>query len=364
MDPKEEGAVKIVIEPRFISSIIQSVSQAMLYSSTSNRRVLANRCRSGEIVRIIRGSYLPSSALRSACHQGLVNAQFMVLIARALAAIHRRPYLVLDSRLSLFIYGYTHDFDLAPDLCHGKDHSLRPLHFPAVVLDQRVVAAAISVGPRHCDGRAGLKRVEGLRFLDQESLLIRCVTRAPRRMQLADLFPQINMIFAAIVNFNRFRQGVSRARERSARENLQLTHARLARNIRNSAKLRALLPRLDAGCETPGESRLLFILQSAKFQKLQTQYEVNAVGRQCFVDIAFPRHKIAYEFDGRIKYGHTVDQVHLVIEDEQDRQRRLEAEGWRIVRLRWSALADPSLVLRQLSQNLLWTAKQRKRKKD
>ena len=356
--------MKIVIEPRLISSIIQSVSQAMLYSSTSNRRVLANRCRSGEIVRIIRGSYLPSSALRSACHQGLVNGQFMVLIARALAAIHRRPYLVLDSRLSLFIYGYTHDFDLAPDLCHGKDRSLRPLHFPAVILDQRVVAAAISVGPRHCDGRAGLKRVEGLRFLDQESLLIRCVTRAPRRMQLADLFPQINMIFAAIVNFNRFRQGVSRARERSARENLQLTHARLARNIRNSAKLRALLPRLDAGCETPGESRLLFILQSAKLQKLQTQYEVNAVGRQCFVDIAFPRHKIAYEFDGRIKYGHTVDQVHLVIEDEQDRQRRLEAEGWRIVRLRWSALADPSLVLRQLSQNLLWTAKQRKRKKD
>ena len=113
--------MKIVIEPRFISSIIRSVSQAMLYSSTSNRRVLANRCRSGEIVRIIRGSYLPSSALRSACHQGFVNAQFMVLIARALAAIHRRPYLVVDSRLSLFIYGYTHDFDLAPDLCHGKE---------------------------------------------------------------------------------------------------------------------------------------------------------------------------------------------------------------------------------------------------
>jgi len=110
-DPKEEGAVKIVIEPRFISSIIRSVSQAMLYSSTSNRRVLANRCQSGEIVRIIRGSYLPSSALRSACHQGLVNGQFMVLIARALAAIHRRPYLVLDSRLSLLIYGYTHDVD-------------------------------------------------------------------------------------------------------------------------------------------------------------------------------------------------------------------------------------------------------------
>lgn len=161
--------MKLVIEPRLICSIIRSVSQAMLYSSRSNRRVLANRCRFGEIVRIIRGSYLPSSVLRSACHQGLVNGQFVVLVARALAAIHRRPYLVLDSRLSLFIYGYTHDFALAPDLCHGKDHSLRPLHFPAVALDQHVVAAAISVRPRHCDGRAGLKTVSGLRFLDQES---------------------------------------------------------------------------------------------------------------------------------------------------------------------------------------------------
>ena len=353
--------MKIDIEPRLISSIIRSVSQAMLYSSRSNRRVLANRCRSGEIVRIIRGSYLPSSVLRSACHQGLLNGQFVVLVARALAAIHRRPYLVLDSRPSLFIYGYTHDFALAPDLCHGKDHSLRPLHFPAVVLDQHVVAAAMSVRPRHCDGRAGLKVVEGLNFLDQESLLIRCVTRAPRHVHLADLFAQINMIFAAIVNFNRFRQGVSRARERSVRENLQLIHASLARNTRNAAKLRSLIPRLDAGCESPGESRLLFILQSARAPQMQTQYEVIAVGRQCFVDIAFPRHKIAYEFDGRQKYGDTVDQVHSVIEDEQDRQRRLEAEGWKVVRLRWSALAEPSLVLRQLSEILLWRAKARKR---
>lgn len=353
--------MKIDIEPRLICSLVRSVSQAMLYSSRSNRRVLANRCRSGEIVRIIRGSYLPSSVLRSACHQGTVNGQFVVLVARALAAIHRRPYLVLDSRPSLFIYGYTHDFALAPDLCHCKDHSLRPLHFPAVALDQYVVAAAISVRPRHCDGRAGLKTVSGLRFLDQESLLIRCVTRAPRHVHLADLFAQINMIFAAIVNFNRFRQGVSRARERSVRENLQLIHASLARNIRNAAKLRSLIPRLDAGCESPGESRLLFILQSARAPQMQTQYEVIAVGRQCFVDIAFPRHKIAYEFDGRQKYGDTVDQVHSVIEDEQDRQRRLEAEGWKVVRLRWSALAEPSLVLRQLSEILLWQAKRRKR---
>ncbi len=49
-----------------------------------------------------------------------------------------------------------------------------------------------------------------------------------------------------------------------------------------------------------------------------------------FNDIAFPALKIAIEFDGRVKYGNTVEEVHDSVEAQQRRQRRLELEGCRL----------------------------------
>ena len=50
---------------------------------------------------------------------------------------------------------------------------------------------------------------------------------------------------------------------------------------------------------------------------------VHIDGRTYFIDIALADLKIAIEFDGRIKYGETIDQVHDSIEAEQRRQRDL-----------------------------------------
>ena len=57
---------------------------------------------------------------------------------------------------------------------------------------------------------------------------------------------------------------------------------------------------------------------------------------------------LTIEFDGRIKYGETVDQVHDSIEAEQRRQRDLERAGWKVIRVRWSDLTLINEVVAQV----------------
>lgn len=81
---------------------------------------------------------------------------------------------------------------------------------------------------------------------------------------------------------------------------------------------------------------------------MTTQEEVRIDGHAYFIDIALPDLKIAIEFDGRIKYGDTVDQVHDSIEVEQRRQRDLERDGWTVIRVRWSDLRVIDEVVAQV----------------
>lgn len=102
------------------------------------------------------------------------------------------------------------------------------------------------------------------------------------------------------------------------------------------------------GCDSAGESRLLYLLTKGGLQGLETQYPVSAANKWYFIDIAIPEHRIGIEFDGRGKYGSDVDSVHRSIEAEERRQRLLEAQGWRIRRFRWDALAHPAEVIAQI----------------
>ena len=81
---------------------------------------------------------------------------------------------------------------------------------------------------------------------------------------------------------------------------------------------------------------------------MTTQEEVHIDGHAYFIDIALPDLKIAIEFDGRIKYGDTVDQVHDSIEAEQRRQRDLERDRWTVIRVRWSDLRVIDEVVAQV----------------
>ena len=92
---------------------------------------------------------------------------------------------------------------------------------------------------------------------------------------------------------------------------------------------RWVLAHADAGCDSAGESRLLYLLAQSGLQGLETQYPVFASNKWYFIDVAIPEHRIG-------------------IEAEERRQRLLEAQGWRIRRFRWEALAHPEEVVAQI----------------
>jgi Protein of unknown function (DUF559). len=109
-----------------------------------------------------------------------------------------------------------------------------------------------------------------------------------------------------------------------------------------------MIDRADAGCESPGEAMVLLALLRAGIEGMTTQEEVQVADHTYFIDIALPNLKIAIEFDGRIKYGDTVDEVHDSIEAEQRRQRDLERAGWTVIRVRWSDLRVIDEVVAQV----------------
>ena len=105
---------------------------------------------------------------------------------------------------------------------------------------------------------------------------------------------------------------------------------------------------MDAGCESAGESRLLYLLTKGGLQGLETQYPVSAANKWYFIDIAIPEHRIGIEFDGRGKYGPMLTPSTAPSRPRSAANALLEAQGWRIRRFRWEALTHPTEVIAQI----------------
>ena len=161
-------------------------------------------------------------------------------------------------------------------------------------------------------------------------------------------FPIACAALARACQFDRFRQDESRVRQEEARGEFHEALAGTPLNTVGRERARWILDHADAGCESPGESLVLLALLRAGINGTTTQEEVHIDGHTYFVDIALPTPKIAIEFDGRIKYGDTVDEVHESIEAEQRRQRNLERAGWTVIRIRWSDLRVIDEVVAQI----------------
>lgn len=93
---------------------------------------------------------------------------------------------------------------------------------------------------------------------------------------------------------------------------------------------------------------MLYALILARIGGITTQAEVHCGGHTFYVDIAIADLKIAIEFDGRVKYGDSVDEVHESIEAEQHRARLLQLSGWLVIRVRWSDLRHIDEVVAQV----------------
>lgn len=104
---------------------------------------------------------------------------------------------------------------------------------------------------------------------------------------------------------------------------------------------RVVVALADARVESPGESRLRWLLHSmgraVQPQVWITSTDGRTLGR---VDFLLADAPVVIEFDGRLKYE---DQV--VLWNEKRREDAIRAEGYEVVRITWADLDHPARIL-------------------
>ena len=101
--------------------------------------------------------------------------------------------------------------------------------------------------------------------------------------------------------------------------------------------LRRALELVDARSESAGESLTRELVHRLKIPTPELQYVVRTLLGEHRLDFAWPRRKVALEFDGRTKYF-DYRPTGEVIFAERRREKALMEEGWIFVRVEWKDL--------------------------
>ena len=322
---------------------IASVRSALLMIDENNTAVcLHRRHKTGEILRITAGVYIEAKAFADLNPR---DCQALVFAARLCALSVRHPSYTLSGPAIAALLGLPGTSSLEKLVIYVPSRSCsRLVHFPEIVIDDNIRIPSACI--RTCRPSRPISSIEylGFRIATPARVLVDC----SRLLSDKRGFPIACAGLARACQFDRFHQEASRDREDEARRNFHEALEDTPRNARGRRQARWIIDHADAGCESPGEALVLLALLRAGIVGISTQEEVHIDGRTYFIDIALTDLKIAIEFDGRIKYGETIDQVHDSIEAEQRRQRDLERAGWKVIRVRWSDLTLIDEVVAQV----------------
>ena len=322
---------------------IASVRSALLIVDENNTAVCLHRRRkTGELLRITAGVYIEAEAFADLSPR---DCQALVFAARLCALSVRHPSYTLSGPAIASLLGLPGTGSLEKLVIYVPSRSCsRLIYFPEIVIDDNIHIPSVRV--RTCRPSHPVSSIEylGFHIATPARVLVDC----SRLLSDKRGFPIACAGLARACQFDRFHQEASRDREDEARRKFHQTLDDTPRNTRGRGQARWIIGHADAGCESPGEALVLLALLRAGIEGMTTQEEVHVAGHTYFVDIALPTLKIAIEFDGRIKYGDTVDEVHDSIEAEQRRQRDLERAGWTVIRVRWSDLRVIDEVVAQV----------------
>ncbi|MFL6133575.1 MAG: hypothetical protein ACJ72A_12255, partial [Nocardioidaceae bacterium] len=114
----------------------------------------------------------------------------------------------------------------------------------------------------------------------------------------------------------------------------------------------------DKRAESVGESRARFLYWSQGLPRPEVQFDVlDRDGRLVGTcDLAWPRHRLLFEFDGRIKYGRLLkpgEEPGDVVFAEKVREDALRrATGWAVERAIWADLSRPVETARRTRQRM------------
>ncbi|MFC7673543.1 endonuclease domain-containing protein [Mycolicibacterium sp. GCM10028919] len=115
--------------------------------------------------------------------------------------------------------------------------------------------------------------------------------------------------------------------------------------VRGVASLRAMLPNVDGGAESPQETRLRLILVAAGLPRPETQIRFPELHVR--VDMGWREWKVAVEYDG---VQHWADPRQRSWDIE--RIALLEAAGWVVVRVSADMMSRPGLIVARVRDKL------------
>jgi very-short-patch-repair endonuclease len=171
-----------------------------------------------------------------------------------------------------------------------------------------------------------------------------CVLLKPDEVTVLDGIPVTSIHrtlfdYAGVSSVARLEAAVREAEFRRLWDRLSLP-ALLARypGNRGNANLRLCLERLG---RTPGftrsdlEERFLVFLDRFGLSRPRLNARLQVQGAWIEVDCLWRGERVIVELDGRAAH-----ETHTAFEVDRDRDRRLQAEGWRVVRVTWRQLHD------------------------
>jgi hypothetical protein len=136
-----------------------------------------------------------------------------------------------------------------------------------------------------------------------------------------------------------------------------LSHAQLAASLQRAGRrtgigtARRSIWMLDPRSESVGESSSRVVFRDHNVPAPEPQFEIRDGAFVARVDFAWPGFKTIGEFDGKIKYGELVREGQTpadVLFAEKQREDRLRALGWQVVRWVWTDLLRPLALVRRL----------------
>ena len=172
---------------------------------------------------------------------------------------------------------------------------------------------------------------------------------------LPDAVAAVGQILRRLSHFDRFSSAASQSREDIVRARLLelLAEEGRGRVLRGLRGAESIIRFAQAGCESPGESRLLAVLLTLFPHDVQTQFEILAGGQRYFADFAIPCWKVIIEFDGLIKMGSNEQEFRRAQADLMARQRALEDSGWTVVRVGWNDVLQVDVLRAKLLRRIL-----------
>ncbi|MGN7703417.1 hypothetical protein [Cellulosimicrobium sp. 22601] len=122
---------------------------------------------------------------------------------------------------------------------------------------------------------------------------------------------------------------------------------------RGVRRARAVVGLADARSESPGESVVRWVVHDAGLPAPVPGLEVPTWRGSLWVDLGWPEHRVAVEFDGAVKYsGGGFGDPRSRLQQEKARHDALVEAGWVVLRVVWADLGDPATIVRRVERAL------------